>query len=107
MHEAEIVSGSPFPLPSRMRSRNGTPVVVVDHVSRFAVPGCGFDKLPRDPGCGGMGRDLEVEQLTPSVADEEDDEEGLKSKGLDHEEVGYPDRLSMVGEGAPGLAGWA
>ena len=54
-----------------------------------------------------MGRDLEVEQLTPSVADEEDDEEGLKSKGLDHEEVGYPDRLSMVGEGAPGLAGWA
>jgi hypothetical protein len=45
-----------------------------------------------------MGGDLEVEQLTPSVADEEDDIEGLKSQGLDHKEVGCPNRLSMVGE---------
>ena len=53
-----------------------------------------------------MGRYLEVKQLTPAVANEEDDVERLEGQGLDHEEVGGPDRLSVVGEeGAPALAG--
>ena len=26
------------------------PVAIVDQISRFAVPGCGFDQLPPDPG---------------------------------------------------------
>ncbi len=34
-----------------------------------------------------MSRDLEVEQLAASVADEEEDVEGLEGQGLDDEEV--------------------
>ncbi len=82
------------------------PVPVMDQVSRLAVPGCGFDQLPPDPRGGRVGGHLEVEQLAPAMTDEEDDVEGLEGQGLDHEEVGGPDRLGMVGkEGAPALAG--
>jgi hypothetical protein len=48
---------------------------------------------------------LEVDQLASAVADEEEDVEGLEGPGLDDEEVGRPDRLSVVGEeGPPALA---
>jgi hypothetical protein len=53
-----------------------------------------------------MGTYLEVKQLTAVVADEEDGLEGLEGQGLDDEEVGGPDCLSVVGqEGAPARAG--
>ena len=49
---------------------------------------------------------LEVDQLAPAVADEEEDVEGLEGQGLDDEEVGGPDPISVVGEeGPPALAG--
>ena len=53
-----------------------------------------------------MGRHLEVHQLAAAVADEEEYVEGLETDGLDHEEVGRPDGLGVVGqERAPALAG--
>jgi hypothetical protein len=69
----------------------------MDQVVRFAVPGRGFDQLPPDPRRGGMGSHLEMDQLATSVADEEEDVEGLEGQGLDDKEVGRPDRLSVVG----------
>jgi hypothetical protein len=52
-----------------------------------------------------MSSHLEVDQLSTAVADEEEDVEGLEGQGLDDEEVGGPDRLSVVGEeGPPALA---
>ena len=81
-------------------------VPVMGQKSRLAVPGCGFNQLPPNPGFGWMGSHLEVKQLTASVVDEEDDVERLEGQGLDDEEVSGPDRLSMVGqESAPALAG--
>ena len=54
-----------------------------------------------------MSLHLEVHQLSTAVADEEEDIEGLEGQGLDDEEVGGPDRISVVGEeGPPALAGW-
>jgi hypothetical protein len=54
-----------------------------------------------------MGSHLEMDQMATSVADEEEDEEGLEGQGLDDKEVGRSDRLSVVGqEGAPALAWW-
>jgi hypothetical protein len=80
----------------------------MDQIVRFAVPGCGFDQLPPGPDSGGMVGDLEVDQLATTMADEEEDVEGLEVQGLDDEQVGDPGRLSMVGqEGAPALVGWA
>ena len=80
----------------------------MDQVVGFAVPRRGFDQLPPDPGRGGIGSHREVDQLATSVADEEEDVEGLEGQGLDDKEVGRPDRLGVVGrEGASALAGWA
>src|SRR5450759_962909 len=82
------------------------PVTVMDQGSRLAVPWCGFDQLPPDPSSGRMGGHFEVDKLATPMTDEEDDVERLDGQGLDDEEVGGPDRLSMVGkEGAPTLAG--
>jgi hypothetical protein len=82
------------------------PVTVMDQISRLAVPGRGFDQLPPDPSSGRMGGHFEVDQLATPMTDEEDDVERLEGQRLDDEEVGGPDRLSMVGkEGAPTLAG--
>jgi hypothetical protein len=53
-----------------------------------------------------MGGRVEVNKLATPMTNEEDDLERLESQGLDDEEVGGPDRLSMVGEeGAPAMAG--
>src|SRR5713226_3822086 len=82
------------------------PVMVMDQISRLAVPRRCFDQLPPDPRGAGMGGCLEMDELATPMTVEEDDEERLKGKSLDDEEVSGPDRLSMVGkEGAPALAG--
>src|SRR5450759_5706258 len=82
------------------------PVTVMDQISRLAVPGRGFDQLPPDPGGGRMGGHVEMDKLATPMTDEEDDVERLEGQRLDDEEVGGPDRLSMVDqEGAPTLAG--
>jgi hypothetical protein len=53
-----------------------------------------------------VGGHVDVEQEAAVVADQEEDVEGLESEGLDDEEVGSPDGLSVVGEeGATALAG--
>src|SRR5437868_2126635 len=81
------------------------PVAIMDQVGRLAAPGCGLDHLTPDPGSGGMGGDLEVEELATAVADEEEDVEGLEGEGLNHKQIRRPDRSRMVGqEGAPALA---
>jgi len=53
-----------------------------------------------------MGGDLEVDNLAPPMADEEEDVQRLESQGLDDQQVGGPDHLCVIGEkGAPTLAG--
>ena len=78
-------------------------VTVMDQISRLAIPGCGFDQLPPDPGGGRMGGHFEMDKLATPVTDEEDDVERLEGQGLDDREVGDPDRLSMVGKEGPQL----
>jgi len=51
---------------------------------------------------------LEVEQLATAVADQDTNVKGLEAKGLDHEQIGRPDGVGVIGqEGMPALAGWA
>ncbi len=46
-----------------------------------------------------------MDQLSPLVADEEEDVEDSEAHGLDHEEIGSPDTAKLVGqEGSPALA---
>jgi len=47
--------------------RAPNPVTVMDQVSRFSVPRCGFYQLSPNPGGGGMGGDLEVDKLAPPM----------------------------------------
>ena len=49
------------------------PVMVMDQISRLAVPVRGFDQLPPDPCGGRMGGHVEVNELATPVTDEEDD----------------------------------
>jgi hypothetical protein len=82
------------------------PVTVMDQISRLAVPWCDFDQQPPDPSRGRIGGYVAVDKLATPMTDEEDDEERLEGQGLDDDEVGGPDRLSLVGkEGAPALPG--
>ena len=81
-------------------------VTVVDQISRLAVPGRGLDQLPPDPSGSGMGGYLEVDELAAAMTDEEEDVKGLEGQGLNNQEVGRPDRLSMIRkEDATALAG--
>jgi hypothetical protein len=51
---------------------------------------------------------LEVEELSATVADEEQHVQGLEAEGLDHEQVGGPKGACVVDEeGAPALARWS
>ena len=47
--------------------------MVMDQISRLAVPWRGFDQLPPDPCGGRMGGHVEVNELATPVSDEEDD----------------------------------
>ena len=49
------------------------------------APGRSLDHLAPDPGGGRVSGDVEVEQAAAMVADHEEDVEGLKGQGLDHE----------------------
>ena len=82
-------------------------IAVMDQVVRPAVPGRGFDQLPPDPGGAGMGGHLEVNELTTAVADEEEDVEGPEGEGLNDNEVGPTDRLSLVSKEGFASSGWA
>jgi hypothetical protein len=52
-----------------------------------------------------MSSHLEVDQLSTAVTDEKEDVDGLEGQGLDDEEVGGRDRLSVVGEEGPPSSG--
>ena len=53
-----------------------------------------------------MGGYLEVDELAAAMTDEEEDVKGLEGQGLNNQEVGRPDRLSMIRkEDATALAG--
>src|SRR5713101_1840470 len=83
-------------------------VAVVDQESGLSAPGGGFDQLAPNPGCGRVRGYLEVEQLTAAVADEEQDIKGAQAERLNHEQVGRPDGMGLIGqEGALALAGRA
>ena len=79
-------------------------VAVEDQGARCLVVGERLAELLRDPGCRRMGGDTEVQQLAPSVMDDEEDVEHAERGGRDREAVDRGDDLAVVGEkGAPAV----
>ena len=80
-------------------------VAIVNEMTGLPTPGGRLQELPPDPGGGRARGHIDVHQFSPSMPYEEEDVQGLEPDSLDHEEVGCPDALELVGqEGAPALA---
>jgi hypothetical protein len=80
-------------------------IAIVEEVTGLPTPGRRLHQLPPNPRRRRARCDVEVDQLPASVPDEEEDLEGLETDRLNHEEVGRPDALELVGqEGAPTLS---
>ncbi len=81
-------------------------IPVVDTVRGPPAPGRGLQELVPDPSRGRTGGDVEEDQLSPLVADAEEDVEGPEAHRLDDEQVGGPDAAELVcQEGSPVLVG--
>lgn len=71
------------------------------------VLGKGFDDLLGGPGCTRMLGDIEVDDATAVMDQDEEDEEHAKGCGGDREEIdGRHGADVVVEEGSPGLRGW-
>jgi hypothetical protein len=80
-------------------------VPIVDEMDGLASPWSRFEKLLPDPGRRGTGGDVEVDQLTAVVADEEEDVQDPVVNGADDQEIGCPDALELIREeSSPALA---
>jgi len=73
----------------------------VDEVSGMASPGSRFDQLPPDPRRRRTRGDVEMDQLTAVVPDDEENVEDSKPDRLDDQEIRRPDPLELVGEECP------
>jgi hypothetical protein len=71
-------------------------IPVVDEELWLPAPGRCLQELLPDPGSGRTGGDVEVEQLSPLMANEKEDIEGPEGQGLDDELVGGPDAAQLV-----------
>ena len=79
-------------------------ISVMDQVFARPVPRRRFQELVPDPGSSRTGGDVEVDQLPPLMADQEEDVEVPEAQGLDHEEVSRPAATQLVRqEGSPAL----
>jgi len=77
----------------------------MDEVAGMPTPGRGLQQLSPDPRSRRARRDVEMDHLPASVVNEEEDIQGLETDRLNHEEVGRPDALELVGqECAPTLS---
>jgi hypothetical protein len=80
-------------------------VSVVNEVGWLSTPWSRFQKLLPDPGRGRTGGDVEMDQLTAVVADEEEDVQDPVVHGVGDQEIGCPDVLELIREeGPPALA---
>jgi hypothetical protein len=76
----------------------------VDEVDWLLAPGRRLQELVPDASGSRTGGDVDVEQLSPLVANEEEDIEGPEAYGVDDEQVSRPDAAQLVGEeGSPTL----
>ena len=79
-------------------------VTVTEEEPRLLAPGRGLDELAPYPVGGGMSGHVQVNELAPTVLDEEEDVERLEGEGWHGEEVAGPNAWRVVlKEGAPGL----
>jgi hypothetical protein len=76
-------------------------VPVVDQVSGLATPRNRLKWLLPDPDRRRTGRDVEVDQLTAVVADEEEDVQDPVVNGVGDQEIGCPDALELIREESP------
>jgi hypothetical protein len=68
-------------------------VSVVDEVGGLSTPWSRFQKLLLDPCRHRTGRDVETDQLTAVVADEEEDVQDPVVDSADDQEIGCPDAV--------------
>ena len=73
---------------------NGIPVV--DEVLGLPAPGRRLQELPPDPSGSRAGGDVKVDQLSPLVADKEEDVEGPEGHGLDDKQIGCPNASQLT-----------
>ncbi len=77
----------------------------MDEVGGLSTPWNRFQQLLPDPGGRRTGRDVEVDQLTALVADEEEDEQDPVVNSVDNQQIGCPDAPELIREeGPPALA---
>ena len=80
-------------------------IAVADKIARLAGPASRLNQLTPDPGRGGVGGHIEVDEFAPVVRDEEEHVERLERQGVDGQQVSCPDPRAMVGqERTPGLS---
>src|ERR1700682_6007091 len=80
-------------------------VPVVDEVRGLATPRCRLKQLLPDPSRRRTGSDVEVDQFTALVADEEEDIQDPAVNGLDDQQIGCPDTLELIREEGPPALG--
>ena len=71
---------------------------IADHISRSGLLREGLENLAGGPDCGGMIRDVEMEELAVVMAEADEDEEQADGEGGDHEEVDGDDVSGMSGQ---------
>src|ERR1700682_5453245 len=79
-------------------------VMVMNEMGRLVPPRSRLQQLLPDPGCRRTGGDVEGDQLTALVADEEEDTQDPVVNGVDDQQIGCPDALELIRqEGPPAL----
>ena len=83
------------------------PVTVTQQITRGCVPRKRFDELLRCPCSRGMLSDVEVDDVTATMGEHDEDEEHSESHGRDGEEIDGHQVVLVVGqERVPRLRGW-
>jgi hypothetical protein len=87
---------------SELAAIDGIPIA--EQMAGFLVPGRGLDELPPHPGCGRVGRHVDMHELAPAVGDEHQHMQRLERQRGHAQQIGGPQMVSMVAqERAPGL----
>src|SRR5438132_796795 len=80
-------------------------IPIAEQMAWFLAPRCGLNDLPPHPGCGRVGRHVDMHPLTPAMGDEHQHVQCLEGQGRDGQQIGGPEMVSVVAqERAPCLA---
>jgi hypothetical protein len=83
-------------------------IPIAEQMAWFLTSRCGLDNLPPHPGCGRVGRHIDVHQLTPVMGDEHQHVQCLERRRRDGQQIGGPEMVNMIAqERAPALRGSA